>query len=146
MSIERLDGDYTAGEYQLSSEVLGDENILVLNSSKSSRFSFIKESLKGLIKPIKGRIAIPAGVVLLTVAAVTMMPDVSSARGNPNLGDVNCDGNVNSIDAALVLQKGAGLIDSLACEEAGDVNGDDLLNAVDAALILQLDAGIIDEL
>ena len=39
-------------------------------------------------------------------------------------GDINCDGNVNSIDAALALQFSAGLVGSLACEEAADVNGD----------------------
>lgn len=60
-------------------------------------------------------------------------------------GDVNCSGETNSIDAALVLQKTAGLIDRLACEEEGDVNGDDILNAVDAALILKYAAGFIGE-
>jgi hypothetical protein len=60
-------------------------------------------------------------------------------------GDVNCDGNVNSIDAALVLQFDAALIASLPCQNA-DVNADGATNAIDAALILQFDAGLIDSL
>ena len=62
------------------------------------------------------------------------------------IGDVNCDGLVNSIDAALVLQLVAGLLDSLPCETAADVNGDGAINAIDAALILQFGAGLISSL
>jgi len=62
------------------------------------------------------------------------------------LGDAGCDGAVNSIDATLVLQLDAGLIDSLACAENGDVNGDRSVNSLDAALILQFDAGLIGSL
>jgi hypothetical protein len=61
-------------------------------------------------------------------------------------GDVSCDGSVNSIDAALVLQFGAGLIGTLACQDAADVNGDSTINAIDAALILQYGAGLIPSL
>ena len=60
--------------------------------------------------------------------------------------DPNCDGNVNSIDAALVLQYGAGLIASLVCQDAADVNGDGSINAIDAALILQFTGGLVDSL
>jgi len=59
------------------------------------------------------------------------------------LGDVNCDGHANSIDAALVLQLTAGLVDGLPCEAHGDVNNDGSIGAVDAALILQQDAGLV---
>ena len=60
------------------------------------------------------------------------------------LGDVNCDGEVNSIDAALVLQLSAALIDSVPCPENGDLNGDGAIDSMDAALILQREAGIIE--
>lgn len=61
-------------------------------------------------------------------------------------GDATCDGRVNSIDAALVLQFGAGLIESLPCQANADTNGDTFVNSIDAALILQYDAGLIDSL
>lgn len=61
-------------------------------------------------------------------------------------GDANCDGYVNSADAALALQSDAGMVDMLPCLEHADANGDGLVNAVDALLILQYDAGIIGSL
>lgn len=62
------------------------------------------------------------------------------------LGDVNCDGSVTSIDAALVLQLIAGLVGSLRCQQHADTNEDGSVNAIDAALILQLTAGLLDGL
>lgn len=61
-------------------------------------------------------------------------------------GDADCDGTVNSIDAAYVLQFAAGVVVSPACEENADASRDGTIDAVDAALILQLDAGLIDTL
>jgi len=58
------------------------------------------------------------------------------------LGDVNCDGRVDAVDAALVLQYSAGLIHTLPCPQNGDVNNDGRIDAVDAALILQVTAGL----
>jgi len=62
------------------------------------------------------------------------------------VGDASCDGEVNAVDAALILQFDAGLIDELPCPEAADVNDSGQANAVDAALILQYVAGLIDDL
>jgi len=62
------------------------------------------------------------------------------------LGDVNCGGAVDAIDALLILQFGAGLLSSLECGENGDLNGDGEINAVDAAIVLQYVAGLIDSL
>jgi hypothetical protein len=59
---------------------------------------------------------------------------------------VNCDRTINAVDAALVLQHGAGLLPSLACFGSADVNRDRQVNAVDAALILQRSAGLLDAL
>lgn len=65
------------------------------------------------------------------------------------LGDGNCDGYVNAIDALLILQYSAGLQGipelppPLICPEQADVNSDGRINAVDAALVLQYAAGLI---
>ncbi len=61
-------------------------------------------------------------------------------------GDVNDDGQVNSIDAALILQLEAGLVSSLANMPSADVNNDGPVNSVDAALILQKVAALISSL
>jgi len=60
--------------------------------------------------------------------------------------DVNCDGGLNSIDSALILQLGAALVDSLPCDALADANQDGSANAIDASLILQYSAGLIDQL
>ena len=62
------------------------------------------------------------------------------------LGDVNDDGGVNAIDAALVLQYVAGLLGSLPNAQAADVNDDGRIDSVDAALILQYSAGLVAHL
>ena len=59
------------------------------------------------------------------------------------LGDVNCDDRVNAIDAALILQRDAGLVSSLPCDENADVSGDGRINSIDASLILQREAGLL---
>ena len=59
-------------------------------------------------------------------------------------GDANKDGNVNSIDAALVLQYSAGLLTSVNANADASNNGQ--INAIDATLILQYVAGLIHTL
>ena len=61
-------------------------------------------------------------------------------------GDANCSGDINSIDAALVLQFVAGLVGSLSCEENADANEDGAVNSIDATLILQHIAGLLPTL
>lgn len=58
-------------------------------------------------------------------------------------GDVDCNGVVNSIDALLLLQFEAGLINTLPCMDLADVNGDGRIDSLDAGLIKQIDAGLI---
>ena len=82
--------------------------------------------------------------------SATLTPTSSSSptptrTPEPLIGDGNCDGVVNAIDATLVLQLSAGLIATLSCA-GGDVNGDGLVNAIDAQLILQYVAGLIPAL
>ena len=61
-------------------------------------------------------------------------------------GDADCNGEVNAIDAALVLQLVAGVVESLSCQANADVNGDGNVDAIDAALILQFTAGLVEQL
>jgi hypothetical protein len=69
-----------------------------------------------------------------------------TVRGDGGSGDVNCSGAADSVDAALILQFGAGLVSSLSCQENADVNGDGTINAIDAALVLQFTAGLLPSL
>ena len=61
-------------------------------------------------------------------------------------GDVDCNGVVTSIDAALILQKVVGFVNALPCEEAADVNGDGFITSIDALLTLQYVAGFLHTL
>jgi len=73
----------------------------------------------------------------------TPSPTPTSTPERPEiLGDVDCDFAITSLDALLVLQYVAGLIDELPCGGAADLNGDGAVTAVDAALILQIVAGL----
>lgn len=62
------------------------------------------------------------------------------------VGDANCDRYVDSIDAALVLQRVAGRISSLPCAQEADANGDGQITTVESALILQFAAGLLSHL
>lgn len=69
------------------------------------------------------------------------------AGGSSGLeGDASCDGVVNPLDAALILQLVAGLLPALPCPGGGDPSGDGLTNPLDSALILQFSAGLISTL
>lgn len=58
-------------------------------------------------------------------------------------GDVNGDGEANSLDAALVLKHDAGLVELTEEQKAAaDANGDGIVNSLDAALILKHDAEV----
>jgi hypothetical protein len=60
-----------------------------------------------------------------------------------NPGDVDCDGEVNPIDATLILQHVAGLLGELPCPQNADLNEDGQITAKDAEIILQMSAGLI---
>jgi hypothetical protein len=72
-------------------------------------------------------------------------PTRTSTPLPPN-GDANCNGIVDSIDVALILQFTAGLLNSLQCEDFVDIDDDGRIDTIDAALILQYIAGLLDEL
>lgn len=84
----------------------------------------------------------------LTATSVPTSTTVPGPTSTPPgmRGDVNGDGIVNPIDAALVLQFSAGMLPMLPSFERGDVNQDGTVNAIDAALILQFAAGLLTTL
>ena len=65
--------------------------------------------------------------------------------GFDNVGDINGDGEVDSLDATSALKYDAGIIELNEKQlKAGDVNGDNEVDSLDATMILKFDAGIID--
>ncbi len=59
------------------------------------------------------------------------------------LGDFNCDGSTDALDAFWILQLSAGIILQISNTCYSDVNGDGDVNVIDAMLILQFDAGLL---
>ena len=94
--------------------------------------------------------AFAALTLLLSLGFLAAGPTPSALGGGDaqpvGRGDANCSGHANSIDALLILQFSAALIDELACPEAADVDSDGAVLSIDASLILQLEAGFQDSL
>ena len=94
--------------------------------------------------------ATPSATATSPAAATATRTPTRTATRTPTTGgvagDVDCNGTTTSIDAALELQNGAGLLASLRCPQNADVNRDRLVTSVDAALILQFVAGLINHL
>lgn len=64
---------------------------------------------------------------------------------HPKTGDLNADGQTNSLDALSVLVYQAGMMQQTPDEiwmGGADVNCDSSVNAIDATIILQVDAGL----
>lgn len=75
-------------------------------------------------------------------------PLLSAATPTPAAlaGDADCSSAVNAIDATLILQLVAGLVDALPCPGAADANASGNIDAIDAALVLQFVAGLVERL
>ena len=83
------------------------------------------------------------GGLVLALAAATLTVGYRADAGGILYGDATCDGGVNSIDSAVILQASAGLIAAPPCPANADVNGDGRANSLDSALILQYVAALI---
>lgn len=61
-------------------------------------------------------------------------------------GDVDCSVIVDAIDAGLMLQREAAIVDWLSCPQHADVNLDNRANSIDAVVTLQYTAGLVASL
>ncbi len=84
--------------------------------------------------------------ILLAGIVLAVGTPTNTSAGQTLYGDASCDGHVNSIDAAVILQYSAGLLHQLGCSGNADVNGDGHTNSLDSALILQYAAGLLTHL
>ncbi len=87
----------------------------------------------------------PAASIQVGGTCATVTPTNTPAP-EALVGDTSCDGMVNPLDAALILQLAAGMIPALPCPGNGDVSGDGIADPFDAALILQFSAGLLEQL
>ena len=76
------------------------------------------------------------------MAALIIVATPAQAGVQP-AGDANCDGVVTSLDAVIVLQVDAGLLDRAPCHIQADASFDGVVNSLDAAIILQREAGLV---
>ena len=86
----------------------------------------------------------PPPTAAVPTATPTLFPPPPTPAGL--VGDANDSGGVDSIDAALILQFSAGLLDSLAGGESADADQNGSVDAIDAALVLQFVAGLLASL
>ncbi len=102
----------------------------------------------GSIGLLKLAVIAPVAFLLLVMfqqSGVThQAPTTAFAEtGAPTLGDVSCNGSVDSVDSLHILRSVAGLSTSAGClDEAGDVDCNSAVNSVDALRILRYVAGL----
>lgn len=94
----------------------------------------------GMPKPTPTPTATPTPTNTPTPTQTATPSPTPTPTGPP--GDVNCDRIVTAIDATLVLQFDAALLQSLPCEAGADVNNDGRVDANDAVLILWMVGGL----
>ncbi len=87
----------------------------------------------------------PAGSTPTPTTSPSGGPTSTPTHGSTRLGlgDANGDGEVDSVDALLILWFDARVLPFVPFWQVADANLDGIVNAVDAALVLQFDAGLL---
>ena len=84
------------------------------------------------------------GLIAAGIAATAFLWTSGGRADASNLfGDVDCNEDVTSSDAALILQLDAALISSLPCVNKSDLNEDGTTDSNDALTILEFEAQLI---
>jgi hypothetical protein len=95
----------------------------------------------------RSRLAPALGLALLAAA---LMFGAKAERADAGLqflmGDADCQGQVNSVDASIILQTTAGLLQTVPCARNAHLNSDALITSVDATILLQYVAGLVNQL
>lgn len=74
-------------------------------------------------------------------ADATAIANALNLKRKSKLGDINGDGEVNSLDAVAILRCDAGIVQLDEAQKAtADINGDGKVNSLDAVAILKMDA------
>jgi hypothetical protein len=87
--------------------------------------------------------ATPLPPWIILTPTITPTPTFVPTLQREPFGDANCDLTVNSVDAAVILQTVAGLVDGTPCARKADVDSDGRITSVDAELVLQFTSGLI---
>jgi hypothetical protein len=146
-NVENIVGGFDA----LLDVTVGPDGTIYVAEFGAGRISYLRPEAPaatptGTASPSPTATLQDAATPTLTATATPTSTATRSPTPLPSAGDVSCDGRVNSVDAALILQGVAGLIQTLPCMAQADVNGDGDVDAIDAALILQFEAGLLDSL
>ncbi|MCH8949266.1 MAG: hypothetical protein IIB87_02680 [Chloroflexi bacterium] len=94
--------------------------------------------------PVDGATATP--VTPAATSTATSEPSPTPTLAATLVGDANCDGNVDPIDAVFILQWSARLLAALPCPANADASENGIVDPLDAVLILQFSSGLIDTL
>jgi len=143
--------------YQVTPGTVAGYGDLAMHIPPGAQISYFKMTVapftieKRIVDPfhVSGSIGIPPqpNFIIQPYSVYRMITDgpvaVIEAWGPPPPGDATCDAQANSIDALIMLQRSAGLLETLSCEKAADVNADGSIDSLDAQLILQFVAGLI---
>ena len=89
------------------------------------RFELLASSLKNNTMPMK---------VTLSCTTANVIAPITAEVTPFTLGDVNCDGSIDNLDATLILQYDAGLLDKTIPVLAGDTNDDGAVDNLDAVI------------